>query len=146
MKATPVRLVLTTALLGLLAACERKPAKQELPDLGATLPNLIMPANATAVSVSGSSDALSIVLKAPLPAEQVVKFYRNLLNPPAWRLVSDARDSEGAYVLYAEQQGPPLWVRIWPDTAGAGSFVRLTGAVERLKRDSVTTGGPDSGK
>jgi hypothetical protein len=126
----------------LLAACSDREGdkKQEpqLPDLGAALPNLILPANASFVSKSGSSDVLSVLLRAPGKPEAVVAFYRSFLNPPAWRLVSEGKDNAGAYVLYAEQKGPPLWIRVWPDSEFNGTFVRLTGAVASLRDDSAT--------
>ena len=145
MKTIPGRPIAALVALALLAACgDRKPTPVELPDLGATLPNLIMPANAGFVSRSGSKDALSILLRAPGQPEAVVKFYRSYLNPPMWRVVSDTKDAQGAHVLYAEQDGPPLWIRIWPDSATNGTFVRLTGAVQKLTRDTTRSTAVDS--
>ena len=37
-------------------------------------------------------------------------------------------------VLYAEHEGPPLWVRIWQASDSAGTMVELTGAVWRRIR------------
>jgi hypothetical protein len=132
-------------VLASLAACgDRKPEPETLPALGAVLPNLVLPARAAVVSRSGSADALSIVLRAPEPPDSVARFYRSVLNPPLWRLVSDGKDQDGAHVLYAEQDGPPLWIRIWADTATNGTFVRLTGALQKLQRDTVAVAGGDS--
>ena len=45
-----------------------------------------------------------------------------------WRLVNEAKDAEGAIVLLAEQDGPPLWVRIRSGRTAGGSLVELSGA------------------
>jgi hypothetical protein len=45
-----------------------------------------------------------------------------------WKLVNDAKDAEGATVLFARQNGPPLWVRIQA-ADGGGSTIELSGAV-----------------
>ena len=46
-----------------------------------------------------------------------------------WKLVNDAKAAEGATVLFAQQNGPPLWVRIGPSEDGAGSVIELSGAI-----------------
>ena len=37
--------------------------------------------------------------------------------------------------LYAEQDGPPIWITVWPTTDSAGTMVQLAGAV--LMKDSL---------
>lgn len=137
MRIPPVRALAATCLLALVAACEKKPDPIKLPSAAATLPTLVLPSNAAFVSRSGSEDALSVVFRVPGTPDQAVRFYRAMLRPPGWRIVSDALDREGAHVLYAEQQGPPLWVRIWADTVNNGTMVRLTGAARQLPADSL---------
>jgi hypothetical protein len=45
-------------------------------------------------------------------------------------------------VLYAEQDGPPIWVRVWPTTDRAGTMVELAGAV--VGKDSAPPEQPAS--
>ena len=52
-------------------------------------------------------------------------YYRHLFKREGWRLVNDAKDPEGAVVLFAEQNGPPLWVRIRSAEDGHGTLVDL---------------------
>ena len=70
-------------------------------------------------------------------SEHVIKavadYYRTQLSRGKWRLVSDVKSSDGSTVLYAEQNGPPLWVRIWKQGDQPGSMVQLSGAVVAKK-------------
>jgi hypothetical protein len=45
------------------------------------------------------------------------------------------KGKDGVTALYAEHDGPPLWVRIWPATDRSGTMVQLTGAA--LEKDST---------
>ena len=130
------------ALVLVLSACEKKKAEEpKLAQINEAIPNLILPQGATFVSRSGSADALSIVFRAPDEPDAIIAYYRRFLTPPLWRLVSDGKDNTGAHVLFAEQQGPPLWVRVWPDSTQSGSYVQLTGGVNRLTIDTTTAAG-----
>jgi hypothetical protein len=52
-----------------------------------------------------------------------------MLSQGNWRLVSDLKNPDGSIALYAEQNGPPLWARIWKPKDRPGTMVQLTGAV-----------------
>lgn len=123
-------------LCAALGACAEKPAKP--PTLSEALPNLPLPPGASFVSRSGGSDALQITLRSPSPVDAVAAYYRRVLGRAPWRLVNDAKDAEGAVVLFAQQDGPPLWVRLRPAEDGRGTVVDLSGAVVP-KRDSAAT-------
>jgi hypothetical protein len=123
------------ALAVIALACG--PERPKMPRLADALPNLPLPPNPTFVSRSGGPDALQISLRTPESMEAVTAYYRRVLRKDGWTLVNDAKDQEGAVVLYAQQKGPPLWVRIRPAADGAGTLVDLTGAV--VKRDSTPT-------
>jgi hypothetical protein len=129
------RFLLLAALA--VAACDRKPATPaKTASVSEALPSLILPANASFVSRSGSEDALSVVLRTPQKVEQVADYYRSVLTRAPWKLEGDVKDREGAVALYATREGPPLWVRIWPDTEFNATLVQLTGAVVKdLKLD-----------
>ena len=91
-----------------------------------------MPPDAKFVSRAGSEDALQVTLYTPTQASaKVVEYYRGVLSQGKWQLVSDMKKPDGKIVLYAERDGRPLWVSVWPTTDSAGTMVQLAGAVVR---------------
>jgi hypothetical protein len=120
-----------------LAACERDPRPPTPPDFAEVFPNLPLPPNPTLVSRAGGEDALQITIRSPAPVDQVESYYRTLFKQKGWRLVNDARDGEGGTVLFVEQDGPPLWVRIRKAEGGSGTLVDLAGARLKRKPDSA---------
>lgn len=121
-------------LAGVAAAgCGRdKPEAPELPELGRVMPNLPLPPSAQLVGRAGSSDALQLIFRSAVSADRVVDYYRSTLTRGEWRLISDLEDRDGVTVLYAERDGPPLWVRVsTPDSLAATgeSLVELAGGV-----------------
>ena len=123
----------------LLVACgpdAAPPAKT--PNTFTVFPNLPLPPGAKFVSRAGGSDALQITMFSPSEATSVVEYYRDVLSKGRWRLVSDQKRPDGKVILYAEQDGPPIWVSVWPTTDSAGTMVQLAGAV--LAKDSVKAG------
>lgn len=119
-----------------LVGCNRDQAPQG-PKFGEVMPHVPLPPQATFVSRSGGAEALQITVRTPARADVVAKYYRDLFKQQGWRLINDAKDSEGAVVLFVEQNGPPLWVRIRNADDGRGTFVDLAGARLERKSDSV---------
>lgn len=103
------------------------------------LPVLLVPPASRVVGRSGSEDALQIIFRSQWDEERLAGYYRGLLSREPWDLVSDAQDREGATVLYAERDGPPLWIRIDKAAGATGSLVEISGAAT----GSGSTG-PDS--
>lgn len=127
------KLISTTMLLGAIAVlvgCGSEPRSSAPPppDLARAFSHLPLPPEPQLVSKTGSPDALQLSVHSPADLAEVVAFYRKELSGDRWRLVSDRQTPDGATVLYAEQNGPPLWVRIWKPARG-GTMVELTGAV-----------------
>jgi hypothetical protein len=118
-----------------LLACGSEPRAPEPPPFTEAFSNLPLPPNPEFVSKSGSADALQITLRSPANPEKVTEFYRAALTRGNWRLVSDIKNPDGSTALYAEQDGPPLWVRISKLPDRPGTMVQLTGAV--TAKDSV---------
>ena len=133
MFSSKARWILLCAALG---ACADKPPKS--PTLSEALPNVPLPPDASFVGRSGGSDALQLTVRSPDAVDAVAAYYRQLLSKSPWRLVNDAKDAEGAVVLFAQQDGPPLWVRIRTAEDGKGTLVDISGAVVP-KRDSTGT-------
>src|ERR1700694_567617 len=118
-----------TVLAGLVLACGSESRAPKPPELADALPNLALPPEAKLISRAGSADALQLTLQTPADVEVILNYYRSVLSTGNWRLVSDIKNPDGSVALYAEQNGPPMWVRIWKPKGQAGTMVQLTGAV-----------------
>jgi hypothetical protein len=145
---TSINLWLCAAGL-LLVACGSEPrSDKEQPRVPQVFPNLPLPPNPELVSRSGSEDALQLTLRSPADMGLVADYYRTALSRGKWRLVSDVKSRDGSTALYAEQDGPPLWVRIWKSEDRPGTMVQLTGALvggdslHKKKADSTTAKRP----
>jgi hypothetical protein len=125
-----------------LLACGSETRAPEPPAFAKAFSHLPLPPNPEFVSRTGSADALQITVRSPVDVAQVTDYYRNTLSRGNWRLVSDITSSDGSTALYAEHDGPPLWVRIWKLTDRPGTMVQLTGAVPA--HDSIGLRKPDS--
>jgi hypothetical protein len=106
------------------------------------MPNLPLPPLASVVSRAGSEDALQITFRSALPPDSMAAWYRGVLTSGTWSLVGDTKTADGSITLYAERDGPPLWVTIRKDSTSAGSLLSLGGAVIRSNPDS--TPAPDT--
>jgi hypothetical protein len=112
----------------LLAACGSEPPPSRPPEFGKAFANLPLPPDPQLVSKSGSSDALQLTVHSSMEPDRLADYYREVLSRNSWHLVSSIKNPDGSIVVYAEQKGPPLWVRIRRAEQG-GSVVELTGAV-----------------
>ena len=114
--------------LGLLG-CAEPPRKQAT--ARETLPNIPLPPNAVMISREGGEDALKFRFKTDMDPDRLADYYRGVLGKPPWRLVSDSPAADGSVTLYAEQNGPSIWVTIRKADGAAGSFVDIAGAKAR---------------
>ena len=117
-----------------LAGCKDK--EPEMAKISEVFPNLPIPPQASVVSRDGSPEAIKLTLLSNARPAEVEAYYRDILGRGVWRLVSDSRDAEGAVVLMAEQDGPPLWVRIQSTSDSAATMVELAGAVTSRSKAS----------
>ena len=130
----PTKIRVGLVLLALVGCKDKPPEMAKVSDV---LPNLPMPPRASVVSREGSPDALKLTVMSNAKPVEVEAYYRDVLSKRnGWRLVSDTRDAEGAIVLLAEQNGPPLWVRIQSTSDSAATMVELAGAI--LSRNKAT--------
>ncbi len=119
---------LALALAGTaLVACKDK--GPEAPTISQVFPKLPLPPQASIVSRSGGADALQITVMSPAKVDLVEAYYRDALSKNGWRLVNDMRNEDGSVVMLAEQDGPPLWVRIRSTDDSVATLVELAGAV-----------------
>lgn len=121
----------------LLTACGSEPRQPKPPSAFEVFPNLPLPPAAQFVSQTGSEDALQIRFLSATRPEGVAGYYREVLSTGKWRLISDVSKPDGSVVLYAEQDGPPMWVRMWPTSDKQGTVIELTGAVVGKMIDSA---------
>lgn len=119
-----------------LAGCKDRPA--EPPRMSEAIPNIPLPPLATVVSRSGGPDALEITFRSTISRDSMAEIYRRILTSGEWNLVSDTKSADGTVSLYAERNGPPLWVNIRKDPEGSGTLMTIAGAV--IKQDSTATG------
>ena len=122
----PTKIWAGIAVLALVACTDKGP---QTPKVSEVFPNLPLPPNARVMSQRGGSDALQLTLMSPVKAKDVESYYRAMLSKNGWRLVNDMRDQDGSVVLLAEQDGPPLWVRIKSTDDSVATIVELAGAV-----------------
>lgn len=122
-------------MCGVLLACGSEPRGPKPPSLGAAFSHLPLPPEPELVSQTGGADALQLTLHSSASLDMVADYYRKTLSSGNWRLVSDTKTGDGSVVLYAEHNGPPMWVRIWKPEDQGGTMVQLTGAV--TSKDSV---------
>jgi hypothetical protein len=114
------------AVMALVGCKDKLP---QAPKVSQVFPNLPLPPQATVVSRNAGTDALQLTLMSPTKAADVETYYRRVLSKNGWRLVNDMRDRDGSVVLLAEQDGPPLWVRIKSTDDSVATMVELSGAV-----------------
>jgi hypothetical protein len=123
------------ATAALFSGCRDK--VPDPPPLSEALPNLPLPPLATVISRAGSEDALQITFRSTLPPDSITAYYRRVLSSGVWTLVGDTRTADGSTALYAEQDGPPLWVTIRKDSTSSGTVLSIGGAVVRPRTDSA---------
>ncbi|MDO8667166.1 MAG: hypothetical protein Q7J79_11175 [Gemmatimonadales bacterium] len=113
-------------LIASLAACGgaespgARPAPDERPAPGArpaVLRDVPVVAGSQLVDSTGTDEALSVRFLVNVPRDSVAGFYRRVLAERGWRIVGDAVNGEMVQ-LYAERDGPPLWIQI--RSAGPG--------------------------
>ncbi len=125
--------------LAALASCTPD-SSGKVPKVSEALPNLPLPPDAKLVSKSGGQDVLQVTVRTPITPDQAAAFYRQVLGHGIWHLVGDTKTPDSGFALYAERQGPPLWVTIHSAADGQGSLVDLMGAVvdsARVKADTT---------
>jgi hypothetical protein len=125
----PTFRIFWSLLAGLVLACGSESRAPKPADLGAAFTNLPLPPDPELISQTGSADALQLTLHSPGDMDRILEYYRGILSTGNWRLVSDTKSPDGSVALYAEQQGPPMWVRIWKPKGQSGTMVQMTGAV-----------------
>lgn len=122
-----MRTLLLAGVVLLSAGCsEPRPAPSAR--FADVMPNIPLPPESEVISREDAPDAIKLRFRSSATPEAVAEHYRNELSRGAWRLVSDAKTADGGIALYAETDGPSLWVTIRKADGAQGTFVDLAGA------------------
>ena len=111
-----------------LGACSGE-QKVDMPELGEVMPVVPLPPSSRFVGRVGSDEALQFTFLSGLNQEDMAAHYRRTFTEAPWTFISDANSPDGAIVLYVENDGIPLWVRIVRTAGAPGSTVQLSGAL-----------------
>lgn len=125
---SPLMRILILAGVVLLSAGCSEPRPAQTARFADVMPNIPIPPESEVISREGGPDAIKLRFRSSQTPEELADYYRNELSKGAWRLVSDAMTEDGAIALYAETNGPPLWVTIRKADGAPGTFVDLAGA------------------
>jgi hypothetical protein len=111
-----------------LAACSGE-QKIDIPQLAEVMPVVPLPPDSRLVGRVGSDEALQFTFLSRYSQEDMVSTYRGMFTAAPWTFISDAEAPDGAVILYVENDGIPLWVRITRTSGAPGSTVQLSGAL-----------------
>ena len=133
--------VLSSLLVMLaLAACSAE-QKVDTPELADVMPIVPLPPDSRSVGAVGSEEALQFTFMSQHSQEDMATYYRRMFTTPPWTLISDAKTPDGGVILYVENDGTPLWVRIVRTSGAPGTTIQLSGALisrDRALVDSLT--------
>ncbi len=124
-----------------LGACSAE-QKVDTPELADVMPVVPLPPDSRLVGRVGSHEALQFTFLTDHDPEDIATYYRRMFTKAPWTLISDSKAADGAVILYVENDGTPLWVRIVRTAGAPGSTVQLSGAlISRNKAlvDSLST-------
>jgi hypothetical protein len=121
-------LLLVAATLVAIVACVAKDDTHQPVRTPLVLAGVPIPDVARVVDTVGTADAVRVVLTIAWPPDSVAAFYRRELPKAGFRIVGDLADST-RIDLYAQREGPPLWVQVRPARQGNGSEYTIIGAV-----------------
>lgn len=108
---TPRSLV---ALLGLaLAACSGKEGAREAAPPPPVLAGVPFPATARLTDTTRTADALRAQFFVGMSVDSLAAYYRRELPKAGFRIVGDVTDGPRVD-MYAQRDGPPLWVQMQP--------------------------------
>ncbi|HWZ28333.1 MAG TPA: hypothetical protein VNX15_07220 [Gemmatimonadales bacterium] len=120
----PMFLLAGLALVG----CQRR--GQVSPQIVAkSLKGVLVYPRSVLVSMASGDSAGQLTLSSQDAPDSVASWFRNSLALNNWTLQSDARQTDGSILIYAERGTQPLWISI-QDVAGArGTSYTVTGAI-----------------
>lgn len=109
------------ALFVLLAAACAGPESSRRP---AVLQDVPILAGSNVVDSVGTDETLQVRFLVGMHRDSVAAFYRRVLPQRGWRIVGDVREGE-AMQIYAERDGPPLWIQIRSAGVGVAQYTLI---------------------
>ncbi len=123
---TPRSLV---ALLGLaLVACSVKEDARKTAPPPPVLAGVPFPAFARLTDTTRTADALRAQFLVGIPVDSLAAYYRRELPKAGFRIVGDVTDGPRVD-MYAQRDGPPLWVQMQPTRDSGITQFTIIGAV-----------------
>lgn len=110
------------------AGCER-PAQVSRHTISQSLKGVLVYPRSTLVSMASGDSAGQLSLSSPDAPDSVASWFRLSLAMNHWTLQSDARQNDGAILIYAERVSQPLWINIQGASGGPGTSYTVTGAI-----------------
>lgn len=126
-------LVLTT-----IAGCDRPDETLRARELASrVLRNVLAYPQSSVVRVSAGDDAAELVLSSPASVKEIAAWYRQMLPLNRWELRNE-QERLDTVTMYAEREGKPVWIRLYPSAGAPGTTYSLIGAVlgDSTRRDS----------
>jgi hypothetical protein len=117
-------------LLAALAvtACDR-PATVSRPTIARSLKGVLVYPRSTLVEMASGDSAGQLTLASPDAPDTVAKWFRVTLDLNHWVLQSDAKQSDGSILMYAERNAQPLWINLQRASGAPGTSYTVTGAI-----------------
>jgi len=133
-------------LAALVAAGCKRPAEVSRHTVAQSLKGVLVYPRSTLVSMASGDSAGQLTLSSPDAPDSVAFWFRGTLALNHWTLQSDARQTDGSILIYAERQSQPLWISIQEMVGGRGTSYTVTGAITgsadtTARRDSTQRSG-----
>jgi len=111
-----------------VAGCER-PAQVSRHTISQSLKGVLVYPRSTLVSMASGDSAGQLSLASPDLPDSVASWFRVSLDLNHWTLQSDAKQTDGSILMYAERASQPLWINIQAASGGPGTSYTVTGAI-----------------
>jgi hypothetical protein len=113
----------------LVAAGCKRPAEVSRHTIAQSLKGVLVYPRSTLVSMASGDSAGQLTLSSQDAPDSVASWFRNSLALNNWTLQSDARQTDGSILIYAERGSQPLWISIQELAGASGTRYTVTGAI-----------------
>lgn len=138
--------LLPLVLAGLaVVGCERR-GQVSPQTVARSLKGVLVYPRSILVSMASGDSAGQLTLSSQAAPDSVASWFRTSLALNNWTLQSDARQTDGSILIYAERGSQPLWINIQELSGASGTTYTVTGAIAgsadtTARRDSTQRSG-----